>query len=260
MAAYVHGVLTRSVDDLVKALGADTGIAKSEVSRIRGELDGELTAFKERPLDHTVFPHIFLDAIYCKARVNHRSVSQAVVIATGISAPGHREILGPMVGDSQSKPFWTKFLRSLRARGPDNVQLVISDSHSGLVAAIAGLPRRGLAAVPGSLRARCLRGDREGLGRDGGGHHPQHLRADHRRRGPHPAERGGRHARRAVGARAARPVRRSPSKLPTPDSRSRVREVLPCSGAPCSVMRRRTLMPTRMQRLRLPRLHRKAHH
>ncbi|MBK6018915.1 IS256 family transposase [Streptomyces sp. MBT53] len=136
MEAYVHGVSTRSVDDLVKALGADSGISKSEVSRICGELDEELTAFKERPLEHTVFPHVFLDATYCKARVNHRIASQAVVIATGISATGHREILGLMVGDSESKPFWTKFLRSLRARGLDNVQLVISDSHSGLVAAI----------------------------------------------------------------------------------------------------------------------------
>jgi putative transposase len=106
------------------------------VSRICGELDAELQAFKERPLDHTVFPYVFLDATYCKARVNHRIVSQAVVIATGISVTGHREILGLMVGDSESKPFWTKFLRSLRARGLDNLQLVISDSHSGLVAAI----------------------------------------------------------------------------------------------------------------------------
>ncbi|MFE6553953.1 IS256 family transposase [Streptomyces sp. NPDC057746] len=136
MEAYVHGVSTRSVDDLVKALGADSGISKSQVSRICGELDAELDAFKERPLDHTVFPYVFLDATYCKARVNHRIVSQAVVIATGISATGHREILGLMVGDSESKPFWTKFLRSLRARGLDDVQLVISDSHSGLVAAI----------------------------------------------------------------------------------------------------------------------------
>jgi putative transposase len=72
----------------------------------------------------------------CKARVNHRIVSQTVVIATGISATGHREILGLMVGDSESRPFWTTFLRSGRARGLDNVQLVISDSHSGLVAAI----------------------------------------------------------------------------------------------------------------------------
>ncbi|MFB7338410.1 transposase, partial [Streptomyces adustus] len=80
MEAYVHGVSTRSVDDLVKALGVDSGISKSEVSRICGELDAELTAFKERPLDHTVFPYVFLDATYCKARVNHRIVSQAVVI------------------------------------------------------------------------------------------------------------------------------------------------------------------------------------
>ncbi|MFD8722646.1 IS256 family transposase [Streptomyces sp. NPDC059629] len=136
MEAYVHGVSTRSVDDLVKALGADSGISKSEVSRICGELDEELTAFKERPLDHTVFPYVFLDATYCKARVNHRIASQAVVIATGISATGHREILGVMVGDSEWKPSWTKFLHSLRARGLENVQLVISDSHSGLVAAI----------------------------------------------------------------------------------------------------------------------------
>ncbi|MFJ3899535.1 MULTISPECIES: IS256 family transposase [unclassified Streptomyces] len=136
MEAYVHGASTRSVDDLVKALGADSGISKSEVFRICGELDEELVAFKERPLDHTVFPYVFLDATYCKARVNHRIASQAVVIATGISATGHREILGLMVGDSESKPFWTKFLRSLRARGLENVQLVISDSHSGLVAAI----------------------------------------------------------------------------------------------------------------------------
>lgn len=136
MEACVHGVSTRSVDDLVKALGADSGISKSEVSRICGELDEELIAFRERPLDHTVFPYVFLDATYCKARVNHRIVSQAVVIATGISAGGHREILGLMVGDSESKPFWTRFLRSLRARGLDHVQLVISDFDSGLVAAI----------------------------------------------------------------------------------------------------------------------------
>jgi putative transposase len=95
MEAYVHGVSTRSADDLVKALGADSGISKSEVSRICGELDEELTAFKERPLDHTVFPYVFLDATYCKARVNHRIVSQAVVIATGISVSGARRRLGP---------------------------------------------------------------------------------------------------------------------------------------------------------------------
>jgi len=89
MEAYVRGVSPRSVGDLVKALGADSGISKSEVSRICGDLDEELTAFKERPLDHTVFPYVFLDATYCKARVNHRIASQAVVIATG-GTPGRR--------------------------------------------------------------------------------------------------------------------------------------------------------------------------
>lgn len=92
MEAYVHGVSTRSVDDLVKALGGDTGISKSEVSRICGELDEPLTAFRTRPLDHTRFPYLCLDATYCKARVNHRIVSQAVVIATGITGDGGREV------------------------------------------------------------------------------------------------------------------------------------------------------------------------
>jgi len=118
MEAYVHGISTRSVDDLVKALGADTRISKSEVSRICGELNADLSAFKDRPLDRTVFAYVFLDATYCKAQVNHRIVSQAVVIATGISGTGHREILGVVVSDSESKPFWRKFLRSLRAPRP----------------------------------------------------------------------------------------------------------------------------------------------
>ncbi|GAA1298596.1 hypothetical protein Psi02_69380 [Planotetraspora silvatica] len=85
---------TRSVDDLVKALGAESGISTSEVSRICADLDSEVAAFRDRPLSHTTFPYVFLDATYCKARVNHRVVSQAVVIATGVSADGRREILG----------------------------------------------------------------------------------------------------------------------------------------------------------------------
>jgi putative transposase len=94
MEAYVHGVSTRSVDDLVKALGADTGISKSEVSRICQDLDGQLTAFRSRPLDHVRFPYVYLDATYCKARVEHQIVSRAVVIATGITEDGGREVLG----------------------------------------------------------------------------------------------------------------------------------------------------------------------
>ncbi|MEU9446432.1 IS256 family transposase [Streptomyces sp. NPDC048304] len=136
MDAYVHGVSTRAVDDLVKALGADTGISKSEVSRICGELDEPLCAFRTRPLDHVRFPYVYLDATYCKARVNHQIVSQAVVIATGITEDGGREVLGLMVGDSETEVFWSEFLRSLRERGLSGVRLVIADHHSGLVKAI----------------------------------------------------------------------------------------------------------------------------
>ena len=136
MEAYVHGVSTRSVDDLVKALGADTGISKSEVSRICAALDTELDAFRTRPLDHVRFPYVYLDATYCKARVNHQIVSRAVVVATGITEEGNREVLGVMVGDSETEVFWSAFLRSLRERGLTGVRLVISDSHSGLVKAI----------------------------------------------------------------------------------------------------------------------------
>jgi len=108
----VHGVSTRSVDGLVKALGADSGISKSEVSRICAHLDTRLTAFRGRPLDHTRFPCTYLDATYCKARVAHQIVSRAVVIATGITEDGGREVLGVMVGDSETEVFWTQFLRS----------------------------------------------------------------------------------------------------------------------------------------------------
>ncbi|MDL2082274.1 IS256 family transposase, partial [Streptomyces sp. GXMU-J15] len=134
--AYVHGVSTRSVDDLVKALGSDTGISKSEVSRICGDLDGSLTAFRNRPLDHTRFPYVYLDATYLKARVDHQIASRAVVIATGVTEDGGREVLGIMVGDSENETFWTTFLRDLRKRGLNGVRLVISDQHLGLVAAI----------------------------------------------------------------------------------------------------------------------------
>jgi hypothetical protein len=117
MEAYVHGVSTRSVDDLVKALGSDTGISKSEVSRICADLDEQLEAFRTRPLEHTRFPYVYLDATYVKARVHHRILSQAVVIATGVTEDGGREVLGVMVGDSETEAFWTEFLRSLRERG-----------------------------------------------------------------------------------------------------------------------------------------------
>ena len=118
------------------AMGADTGISKSEVSRICGGLDREVAAFRDRALSHTVFPYVFLDATYCKARINHRIVSQAVVIATGVSADGRREILEFQVGDSEDGSFWTAFLRSLKIRDLSGVQLVISDAQAGLRGAI----------------------------------------------------------------------------------------------------------------------------
>ena len=135
MQAYVEGVSTRRVDDLVVALGG-TGISKSEVSRICAKLDGEVAAWRARPLDEQPFPYVFLDATYCKVRINQRVVSQAVVIATGVSADGKREVLGCAVGDSETEPFWTEFLRDLRDRGLRGVQLVISDSHRGLTNAV----------------------------------------------------------------------------------------------------------------------------
>lgn len=137
MEAYVHGVSTRKVDDLVRALGADTGISKSEVSRICADLDADVAAFTQRPLDGTTYPYVFVDATYCKARVGRRVVSQAIVVAVGVAADGRREVLGFDVGDTESEPFWTEFLRSLKARGLSGVQLVVSDSHAGLVPAIA---------------------------------------------------------------------------------------------------------------------------
>ncbi len=138
MEAWVHGVSTRKVDDLVKALGAASGISKSEVSRICAELDVDLEAFRTRRLDGA-FPYVFADATYVKARVGGRVVSRAVVVATGVTATGDREVLGVDVGDSEDGAFWTGFFRSLRARGLSGVQLVISDHHLGLKAAIAAV-------------------------------------------------------------------------------------------------------------------------
>jgi transposase-like protein len=137
MEAYLHGVSTRKVDDLVKALGAETGISKSEVSRICGGLDAEVAPFRDRDLAALDYPYVFLDATYCKARVNHRIVSQAVVVAVGVAADGRREVLGFDVGDTENEGFWTSFLRGLKARGLGGVKLVISDAHTGLKKAIS---------------------------------------------------------------------------------------------------------------------------
>ncbi len=136
MEAYVHGVSTRKVDDLVKSLGLEAGISKSEVSRICAQLDEDLEAFRTRTLGHIAFPYVFLDATFVKGRVRGRVVSRAVVVATGVSVNGDREVLGVDIGDTENGAFWTAFLRALRARGLTGVELVISDHHAGLKAAI----------------------------------------------------------------------------------------------------------------------------
>jgi putative transposase len=136
MEAFVHGVSTRNVDDLVTALGIDAGVSKSQVSRICAELDAAVGEFRERRLDHLEFPYVFLDATYVKAHEGAHVVSKAIIVATGVAADGNREVLGLAVGDSEDATFWIAFLRNLRARGLAGVRLVISDAHQGLRAAI----------------------------------------------------------------------------------------------------------------------------
>jgi putative transposase len=151
MEAYVNGVSTRAVDDLVTALGIDSGISKSEVSRICAGLDQTVAAFRSRPLHHTTFPYLFLDATYLHVRrtgAGGQVTSMAVVIATGVTATGGREVLGVDVGDSEDEVFWRGFLRSLKERGLHGTQLVISDQHSGLVAALRRI-------LQGASHQRC---------------------------------------------------------------------------------------------------------
>ena len=137
MEAHVAGVSTRSVDDLVAALGIDSGISKSEVSRICAGLDEVVTAFRTRRLDHIAFPYVYLDATYLHVRNStSQVVSMAVVVASGVRADGDREILGLDVGDSEDEVFWRGFLTDLKRRGLTGVRLVISDQHAGLVAAL----------------------------------------------------------------------------------------------------------------------------
>lgn len=132
--AYVHGVSTRKVDDLVKALGLD-GLSKSEVSRICAEVDPVVEAFRTRPIQGE-HPYVWLDATYHKVRIDGRVVSQATVVAIGVTMEGERQVLGIDVGASEDKAFWTAFLRSLVKRGLSGVRLVISDAHEGLKHAI----------------------------------------------------------------------------------------------------------------------------
>ena len=134
--AYVEGVSTRRVDDLIKALGCE-GISKSQVSRICKELDQVVETFLGRPLDGGPYPYVWLDALTQKVREGGRIVNVSVVVATGVNAQGQREVLGMDVGASEDGAFWLAFLRSLHARGLSGVELVVSDAHQGLKNAIA---------------------------------------------------------------------------------------------------------------------------
>ena len=132
--AYIQGISTRSVDELVKALGLE-GISKSQVSRLCEEIDERVHAFLDRPIEGD-WPYVWLDATYVKVRRDHHIVSVAVIVAVGVSADGRREVLGMTIGHSEAEPFWIEFLRSLARRGLRGVKLVVSDAHEGLKAAI----------------------------------------------------------------------------------------------------------------------------
>jgi putative transposase len=136
MTAYITGTSTRKVDDLVKALGCDSGVSKSTVSRICAGIDADVAVLRTRRLDHQLFVYVWLDATYVHVREHRHVVSKAVVIATGLRADGHREVLGVDVGDSENETFWREFLTDLTDRGLAGVKLVISDAHAGLLKAI----------------------------------------------------------------------------------------------------------------------------
>ena len=133
--AYIQGVSTRSVDDLVKAMGM-SGISKSQVSRLCEEIDERVKAFLERPIEGE-WPYCWIDATYVKVRQAGRVVSMAVTVAVGVNTDGRREVLGMDIGPSEAETFWTEFLRKLARRGLRGVKLVISDAHEGLKAAAA---------------------------------------------------------------------------------------------------------------------------
>ena len=135
--AYVQGISTRSVDDLVKAMGMG-GISKSQVSRLCEELDERVHTFLDRPIEGD-WPYLWIDATYVKVRQNGRIVSVAVIVAVGVNSDGRREVLGMDIGPSEAEPFWMAFLRKLTRRGLRGVKLVISDAHEGIKAAVSKL-------------------------------------------------------------------------------------------------------------------------
>jgi putative transposase len=147
MQCYVEGVSTRRVDDVARAMGLE-GISKSQVSRICGELDELVAAWRNRPLDAGPYPFVRIDALSMKVREGGRICNTAVLVATACNADGHREIIGLDIGAAEDGAVWTGFLRGLVARGLGGVRLVVSDAHQGLVGAIA-------AVLDGASWQRC---------------------------------------------------------------------------------------------------------
>lgn len=144
---YLKGISTRKVDAVVKQMGIE-GISKSQVSELAASLDKQVEDFRNRPLESEAYPYIWLDAMYVKSREDGRIASVAVVVATGVNADGHREILGVDVVTTEDSASWTTFLRGLVARGLGGVKLVVSDAHEGLKVAVA-------AVLPGASWQRC---------------------------------------------------------------------------------------------------------
>ena len=181
--AYVEGVSTRRVDDLVRSLGCE-GISKSQVSRICAELDGVVASFLERPLDGGPYRYLWLDALTQRVREEGRIARVSVVVATAVNADGKREVLGIDVGTSEDGAVWLSFLRGLVARGLSGVELVTSDAHQGLKAAIATVfggaswqpcgvsthPRGGLSHALHEELADARAEERRGAGGDDGAH------------------------------------------------------------------------------------------
>jgi len=186
--AYIKDISTRSMDDLVKALGM-TGVSTSQVSRLCGELDERVGAFLNRPIEGD-WPYLWIDATYVKTREAGRIVSVAVIVAVGVNTDGQREVLGLKVGASEAEPFWTEFLRSLNRRGLHGIKLAIGDSHEGIKAASH------LAALPGALYAQRPGPCRQDPAAHGLGSHRDRVRAGQRRDRQNPVAIGGRSASR----------------------------------------------------------------
>ena len=204
--AYVQGVSTRSVDDLVKAMGM-SGISKSQVSRLCEEIDDKVKAFLDRPIEGD-WPYLWLDATYVKVRQDGRIVSVAVIIAVGVNSDGRREVLGMDIGPSEAETFWTEFLRKLARRGLRGVKLVISDAHEGIKAAVAKV----LNATWQRCRVHFMRNVLAHAGKQ----RPSRRLRLHRHR-LRPGRRRGRHARN--GARS--PTSCAPSCPSSPPSWTR---------------------------------------